>query len=415
MRRVGVVGAGIVGVQLARMLQIRGANVILFDNNEPGSGTSFGNAGYIATDEILPLAHSSILKSLPSILFDPLGPVTFDWRHLWSLTPWVIRYLKACTGNNSLSGIETLANLQRSARPAWEEIIAREKVSELMRKNGSFKIFETEEGFKRTRTERLLQRQYDIEWELVEGSKLRDQVPELTANVKHAIYYPNGMHTVSPIDLTEAIFINFLKDGGSFVKAKVERIGLSGDGQPSLLTQDKKWALNNIVISAGYTSEALLKPLGLRVPLIAERGYHVEMEYDELSFEMSIGSYERGCYLTPMRSGLRVAGTSELVPVKLEGTPNWPRAQILAKHAKKLLPGVYLSKTREWMGRRPTLPDFLPMLGPVPGNEGIFVACGHHHLGLTLSAVTADIMSKSLLEKDFTAIPHALRADRFNQ
>ncbi len=101
MGAIAVVGAGIVGVQIARELQLRAENVTLYDFQEPGQGTSFGNAGYIATDEILPLAHSAVLRSLPSMLLDPLGPISVNWNSLWSLAPWFAKYLKSCTGHNS--------------------------------------------------------------------------------------------------------------------------------------------------------------------------------------------------------------------------------------------------------------------------------------------------------------------------
>lgn len=411
MGAIAVVGAGIVGVQIARELQLRAENVTLYDFQEPGQGTSFGNAGYIATDEILPLAHSAVLRSLPSMLLDPLGPISVNWNSLWSLAPWFAKYLKSCTGQNSERGIEALADLQNKAKGAWLNVVGREKIANLMRNNGSLKIFETNSGFERTVNERIRQNEYGIHWQVSNGEEARERVPELAMGVKHAVYYPDGMNTVSPIEVTEEIFRNFLKDGGSFIKAKVESIETID--RPVLISKQKKWIYDKVVVCGGYLSGLLLEPLGMKVPLIAERGYHLELDHEGLSFDMPIGSYERGCYLTPMRSGLRVAGTSEIAPIKDEPEPKWLRAEILGNHARELLPNVALIESRRWMGRRPTLPDFLPMLGSVPGWPNIFTACGHHHLGLTLSAITASMLGDYIMGGELAVIPQRLAAGRF--
>ena len=95
----------------------------------------------------------------------------------------------------------------------------------------------------------------------------------------------------------------------------------------------------------------MLKPLNLNVPIVAERGYHVEVSHGELSFDAPIGLHERGFYMTPMHSGLRLAGTTEFSSADRDAPPNWDRAALLRRHVEAILPGVAREQTGPLCGR----------------------------------------------------------------
>ena len=116
-KSIGIIGAGIIGVQLARALQTAGANVTLFDDRDPGTATSFGNAGYLATAEIFPLANGAVLRSLPRLLLNPLAPLAMRWKEFPRLLPWYLNYARACSTRRAAHNIKALASIQSSDSP----------------------------------------------------------------------------------------------------------------------------------------------------------------------------------------------------------------------------------------------------------------------------------------------------------
>lgn len=409
-RRIGIVGSGIIGVQLSRGLQERGWEVTLLDRRDPGTGTSYGNAGFFAADEIFPLAHGRVLRSLPRMLRNPLGPLSLRWQELPRLAPWFLRYARACSSTRASHSIRALALLQSHTADAWRRVVVRNRLGPLVRETGAWKLFETDHGYEATATEREVQKSYGIAWEIVKREQLKQELPEVGPSVRHAVYYPGGMSTINPLALTQALVERFTADGGHFIKTDVLGLRPRLRESPLVITAAREMDFDSVVVAAGHLSGRLLKPLGFKVPLVAERGYHVEVSHPELSFNMPIGVHERGFYMTPMTSGLRLAGTSEFSSADHDEAPDWARADILVRHVSEILPGIAGEETGRWMGHRPTLPDFLPVLGSAPGCAGLFLAFGHQHLGLTLSAVTSEIMSRVITDgaPPFDITPFAL-------
>jgi glycine/D-amino acid oxidase-like deaminating enzyme len=396
-KTIGIIGAGIIGVALARTLQTRGVQVTLFDERDPGTATSFGNAGFIATEAIFPLAHGAVLRTLPRMLLNPLGPLSMRWQEFPRLLPWYLQYARACSSRRAANSIDALASILSKAASAWEAVKTHEGLEHLIVANGAMMVYESDRGFEETRIRRDLQRHYGIDWETLSGDEARQRVPELSNSIKHAVIYPAGMHVVNPYSVTTTILQRFLSAGGEFIQQHIDTIQTEANCLRALRTAEAEYKFDAVVVCAGHLSGRLLKALNYKVPIIAERGYHVEMSHGDTRLNMPVGAYERGFHITPMSSGLRLAGTVELSSADHDEPPNWDRAEILKRHIDDIMPDLAQEQTSRWMGQRPTMPDFLPVLGRAPGCENLYLAFGHHHLGLTLAPITAAIMSDLLL------------------
>lgn len=392
-KTVAVIGAGIAGLTTARALQKAGFKVALFDGQEPGMGASFGNAGYIAADEVIPLSHGINPLGVAKMLINPLAPLAIRWQHIFSLLPWFLKFLRYAPPARARQGALALTALQKQTLPAWKKLAAQEKLASLIHANGAMIVFETEAGFKQEAEKFPFLEEQKINFRVLDGDQAREKVPELSKSVAKAVFYPDGRHTLDPFETCKRIFENFKKNGGKYIPENVLYMEGSGVSLEWLQTKGASYKADAVVVATGYQSGEVLRPLKIKVPIVAERGYHAVMEHAPLGFDMAIGSHERGFFITPMKDGLRLAGTVEFSPADKNPPPNWRRADILIRHTKDLLPGVLGKEKSRWMGHRPTLPDFLPVLGADKTWQNLYFNFGHQHLGLTLAPVTAGLLA----------------------
>jgi len=199
--------------------------------------------------------------------------------------------------------------------------------------------------------------------------------------------------------------------GARFLRGAVEKITPEADGGYRIDTDEGSHTANTIVLAAGAWSARLLATLGVKVPLEAERGYHLVFKDPGVSLNHSIMDADNKFVTSSMEMGIRSAGTAEFAG--LDTAPNYARARVFERHTKDLLPNINTASTEEWMGIRPSLPDSVPCIGAVPGHPRIFCAFGHGHLGLTGAPMTGRMVTALVAEEPLNIDMTPYRLDRF--
>ena len=401
-----VIGAGIVGTATASALQRAGHKVTLLDSAEPGNATSFGNAGFLSVDSLIPLARPATLKKVPTMLMDRNGPLTVHPPSLPWLLPWMARFaLAAMSPVEVQKGKDMFKSLMLEADVAWKAEVQASGLGELFRTRGALYVYESEASFQGTDEMRGLQSGKGTEFEIVDGNRARELAPGLSRTIVRGIHYPNGTHTIDPHKVVSTLVERFTAEGGTVVRGRVRGFRRDGNRVTAVQLSDSELPAGAVMISAGRASGELTRLLGFNAPLVAERGYHVMVASDNVRFDLPVSPPERGLFFTPMTDGLRIAGTVELAAP--HQPPSWHRADLLKKHLKDIFPGVGGVEQSRWIGERPTLPDYRPAIGRAPRLGNVYCGYGHQHLGLTLATATGRLIAR-LMEGE--QLPSALQA-----
>ncbi len=399
MSKVAVIGAGIIGVCIAFFLKKNGHEVTLIDQNNPGTQTSFGNAGLFANHECITANSPHLWKNLPSMLLSKDGPLVIDWLYVFTHLPWTLNFLRNCTRKRVNHIAKSLSNFSSHAGFAYEEIFNEVDVSKIIVHKEPIYLYESKELFEKNQYAFSLRKKYNIHFDVVNKEEIAKMEPSLAPIYYKGMILKGESFTKSPLQITLKIFNDFINNGGHFVLSKIDSIIRKGD---SLFLKYKKqeYQFDKIVVAAGAWSNFLAKTIGDNFPLDTERGYHVTFENNNNLLTHPVGWAKTGFYMTPMEDGIRAAGTVEIAGLKKPMNNNI--LAMIETTARSILPKLGKVKS-QWMGFRPTLPDSLPVIGESRKCKNVYYAFGHQHLGLSLAAVTGKVV-RSLIENQPTNI-----------
>ena len=390
-KKVGIIGAGIQGVCNALFLQKKGFQVTLFDREEPGSAASYGNAGHFSPYASVPLNRPDVIADVPSMLISSRGPLALKWNYVPKMIPWFAKFVLNCTEQKMMHTAKNMHQILDHSLPAFDELFDEIDLEDLVENNGILYVW-TDKNIKSRELEIKIREQLGVKQQLVNKKEIHDLEPNLKPFYHSGVFYDYARHARNPRKILIKLFENFVNKGGKFLKLNINNIDFDED-RPVLRTETQRFIFDKLVIACGAFSKRLTDKLHEKIPLDTERGYHVHFkDYDHL-ISRPIVYANRGFGMTPMEQGLRVVGTVEFGG--LENSPSKSRIKNLILNAKDMLDGLPDHKD-EWLGFRPTLPDFLPVLGPSKNYQNVFYSFGHHHLGWTLGAISGKIISNMI-------------------
>ena len=417
-KRVGVIGAGMVGVCAASWLQRDGHSVFLVEAGEPGHGASFGNAGCFNGSSVTPVSMPGTIRNVPRWLFDPLGPLSLRWSYLPAIAPWLLRFMRAGTLEKVRAQARALRPLVGPTLEALRPLVSAAGAEDLVHRLGHLYVYRSAESLEKDRLAWELRRENGVEIDEFDADELRQLEPALSRDYLRGVLVRENGHTSNPLGLVERLLAQFLRSGGELVHARAHGFRLEDHRLAAIQTDTGDLPADAAIVCAGAYSKPLAAALGDRVPLETERGYHLMISDPESMPRIPTADADGKFVATPMETGLRFAGTVELAG--LARRPDWRRARILLAQGRKMLPGLAASHPEErisvWMGHRPSLPDSLPVLGPSRATPDVVYAFGHGHVGMTAAPMTGKVVADLVAGRppaiDIAPLPSAGSAER---
>ena len=414
-KRVGVIGAGIVGIAAASYLQRDGHEVFVVDPDPPGEGASFGNAGCFNPSSVVPMSMPGTLRKVPQWLADPLGPLAIRWGYLPRLAPWLVRFIRAGTPALVEAQARALAGLLGPCFTALLPLIKDAGAEDLVRRLGHLVVYRSAAGVVKDAAAWELRRQNGIGWQELDADELRQFDPQLSREYVRGILLTANGHTTDPRALVARLADAFVRQGGKLHRARALDLVLEGARLRAIRTEAGDLPADAAVVAAGAHSKPLAAVLGDRIPLESERGYHVMVRDPEVSPRVPTNDADGKFVVTPMANGLRFAGTVELAG--LAAAPDWRRARMLLEQGRRLFPGLAPHYPEErlslWLGHRPSLPDSLPVIGPSRRSPDVFYAFGHGHVGMTGGPMTGKLIAELVSGRPPALDLGPFRASRF--
>ncbi|NVZ50719.1 FAD-binding oxidoreductase [Pseudomonas sp. B6002] len=389
---IAVVGAGIIGVASALQLARQGLQVVVIDPQEPGMGASYGNAGHLATEQVFPIADASILKRLPAMLLDPMGPLRLDWKYLPRALPWFVRLLLNLRPTSYRRTVAGIRALNEGSLGAWQRVLGSIGRPQLLREDGSLLVYERADSRAALDAVQVRMQQQNVPVAYWSGDAIREAAPQLSEGIQGGLFFPATGHFLDPYQVVCELVSAAKAEGVQFLKQRVVDGRVHADGV-SLVCDQGTFAARQVLIACGAHSARLTAALtGKHVPLDTERGYHLMLPHEHQRLPFAVTSLERKFIMTPMAGGLRLAGTVEFAG--LERPANMQRAWQLHRLSQGLFrEDLNTRDATPWMGFRPSLPDSLPIIDRVCDGK-VLLAFGHQHLGLTQAAVTAEMVGQ---------------------
>src|SRR5688572_4856676 len=409
--KITVIGAGIVGMSTAATLRRDGHEVTVVTAHPTGEYTSFGNAGMLNNSGCVPQAMPGVLWKVPGYLTDPLGPLVVRPSYWLKAMPWLLRFIANANEKQAEHASKALYSLIKDTVPVYEELARYAGSPDLIRRSGYLVAYETEKSYRGDALTWKLRRDRGVETEVLDAAAVRKLVPQLAPRYVMGVLVPDQGYVANPERLTKALAARFQQDGGRVLQRKVLDLDHDGQRVRGLATDAGPVPVENLVICAGVHSGELAEKLHEPVPIEAERGYHVTYSDPGLQIPLPVHVSEAKVFVTPMEMGVRIAGQAEFAGIYAE--PNYQRAEVLETHMKRMFPGARATDSTRWMGRRPSMPDSLPVIGASKKQSNVYYAFGHGHLGLCAGAPTGRLIADLVGGRRPAIDLSPFRVDRF--
>ncbi|MGE3150242.1 MAG: NAD(P)/FAD-dependent oxidoreductase [Pseudorhodoplanes sp.] len=404
-----VLGAGIVGTSAALHLAKRGLSVALVDRGGPGEQTSYGNAGIIEGNTYFPYPMPP-LRDLLRIALKRAPEANYHFSFLPKLAPWLWAYRAASRPEKMLEFAQGMRPLFAAALAEHESLMAESGALAHLARNGWLKLNRDARDLEAMRAGLDAVARAGISFQILDRDGALSLEPSLAPRFAGGVFWPAAASVDNPLAVTRAYAARFGALGG---------IVLEGDAR-SLHRAGRNWRVDtangpvdspNVVNALGPWGADLLAPLGIRLPFGVKRGYHLHFKPRNgatLSRPVEAGV---GYVVAPMQQGLRLTTGAEFAARDAPPTP--VQFDRLLDDARALFPLGEQVEKEPWLGRRPTFPDSKPVIGRVPGHDGLWVDFGHAHWGLTLGPVSGRLLAEMVTGQTPFCDPKPYAIERF--
>lgn len=408
-----VLGAGMVGISTAIHLVKRGRSVILVDRRGAAEETSYGNTGIIQTEAVVPYTFPRELAKLAKYAVNATPEAHWHMSAMAHLAPSLYQYWRNSTPEKVTATARAHQPLSARCLAEHEALMNEAGVISLLRRTGYLRLYRQQEALDMAiAADERVKATYGIQFKTLDATAVKELEPHLQGPIAGAILMADPVSVSDPGRIGKAYAELFVKLGGRMATGDARTLTKAGDVW-QIGNVDGPLEARDVVVALGGWSDDVLATQGVRVPLFVKRGYHMHFRpRGNATLTRPVFDVAGGYVITPMTKGIRLTTGAEFTWRDADPTP--VQLQKTEPMAREILPLADRVDPEPWMGRRPCLPDMVPMIGPVTGKKGLWAHFGHQHWGFTLGPATGRLLAEMMTGEATFTDPFPYRTDRFN-
>ncbi len=416
MSRVIIIGGGIIGLSSAYYLQKSGHRVTVIDKTDISNTCGFGSAGYICPSHFTPMATPGIVKQGLKWMLNSKSPFYVQPRFSRSLIDWGLKFMRSATKENVEHAAMPLLDIAILSKKLYEEWLLDPEFDFAYEQKGLLEIFQTEASLEHAK--HTVERAHEIgltDTQLLSEHALKAMEPQTRINGIGAVYFKCDAH-IYPPKLMQQLTAH-LEKAGMVIRKNEEVIKFENQNRKitRVITGNQAYDADEVVIASGSWSRELAAMIGLKIPLVAGRGYSITLEDSPYKINYPSVLIEGRVALTPMDGNkIRFGGTMEITSTNTP--PRMNRVVGLIESVKRFYPDFDVpipTMDKVWYGYRPCSADGLPYIGRTNKWNNVIVATGHSMLGLSLGAGTGKLVDEIINESPLSMDIDPFKAERF--
>ena len=408
-----VLGAGMVGIACGLSLRQRGLAVTVLDPLGPGAATSHGNAGVLARSSLMPFNHPGLWAQLPALLRgrNPgfryhLPWVLGQWR--WGLS--FLRHARDAAFQETTTALDALIRHSGAVHRRW---MAESDIAHRRRDDGWLFLYRSEPGFTGGAFGRETLARFGVASRVLDAHELHDLEPHLKPVFRRALWVQDASAVDNPGEVVRGYAAWLQGLGGAVHTDEATGLRRHRHGWTVHTRAGSALEADHVVVALGPWSRDFLRgQFGLRLPLGFERGQHRHFRPAAgTALNRPVYDTAGGYVLAPMAQGLRLTTGVELNAQ--HAPPDKSQLEAAERAAREAMPLGERTSDPDWLGSRPTLPDCRPMIGECPGQDALWLALGHQHIGFSTGPGTGELLAQLMLGEATAIDPHPFRPQRF--
>ena len=400
MKKISIIGGGIIGLCTAYYLSKEGFSVTLFDRSDLTDGCSHGNAGMIVPSHVIPLAQPGMIKQGIKWMFDNKSPFYVKPRLDKELLQWGWKFYKHANQEHVENAMPALRDLSLLSKELYREL---NKISHsfLYEEKGLLMLYKSDKVGEEVIHEGELAENLGLKVDFLSKAELTRLEKGTKVDAIGAVHYKSDAH-LQPQKLVAFLIDEIEKSGGEIKRnCNVNDFVIEKGEVTEVITTQGNFKTDEVVIATGAWSPEIAKKIGSNLSLLPGKGYSFTLFNEKEKPSIPSILCEGKVAVTPMGDSIRYGGTMEIThtnDIKIKQN----RLQGIVNTVNEFYPNLNVQmpkKENVWYGFRPCTPSGMPIITRDKKIKNIVFATGHAMMGLSLAPATGKIVAEIISEK----------------